>query len=138
MARTMERGRSRTGGVVEDPWTADELAELEGRLTGEAHRLKAELAAAARELHGIMRDPGEGAGNDQADVGSATFERDHELTLVNNARHLLMQTERALGRIADGTYGTCESCSQPVGKNRLLAFPRATLCLTCKQREERR
>ena len=43
-----------------------------------------------------------------------------------------------LERIADGTYGRCESCGQPIGKNRLMAFPRATLGLSCKQREERR
>jgi DnaK suppressor protein len=51
---------------------------------------------------------------------------------------MLTQTEHALERISDGTYGVCESCGQPIGKNRLMAFPRATLCLTCKQKEERR
>ena len=45
---------------------------------------------------------------------------------------------RAVSLIADGTYGICESCGNPIGKGRAMAFPRATLCLTCKQREERR
>ena len=45
---------------------------------------------------------------------------------------------RALARIADGTYGVCESCGKPIGKRRLMAFPRATMCMECKQREERR
>ena len=85
-----------------------------------------------------MRDAGDGAGNDQADVGSTTFERDHEMSLANNAREMLAQTEHALARIDDGTYGVCESCGQPIGKMRVMAFPRATLCLSCKQREERR
>ena len=67
-----------------------------------------------------------------------TFERDHEMSLANNARDMLTQTERALLRIEDGSYGICESCGQPIGKMRLMAFPRATLCLSCKQREERR
>ena len=44
-----------------------------------------------------MRDAGDGAGNDQADVGSTTFERDHEMSLANNARDMLTQTENALG-----------------------------------------
>ena len=48
------------------------------------------------------------------------------------------QIDRALARIADGTYGICESCGNPIGKMRAMAFPRATLCMTCKQREERR
>ena len=50
----------------------------------------------------------------------------------------LAQIERALQRIEDGTYGVCESCGNAIGKMRLMAFPRATLCMTCKQREERR
>ena len=51
---------------------------------------------------------------------------------------LLAQNERALARIEAGTYGVCESCGEPIGKARLQAFPRATLCVACKQREERR
>ncbi len=78
------------------------------------------------------------AGDDQADAGAKTFEREHELALTQNARELLEQTERALARIDAGTYGVCESCGKPIGKARLQAFPRATLCVTCKQREERR
>jgi len=46
--------------------------------------------------------------------------------------------ERALQRLDTGTYGTCENCGNPIGKARLQAFPRATLCVSCKQREERR
>jgi RNA polymerase-binding transcription factor DksA len=51
---------------------------------------------------------------------------------------MLIQTERALERLEDRTYGVCESCGNPIGKRRLMVFPRATLCMTCKQREERR
>ena len=78
------------------------------------------------------------AGEDQADVGAKTFEREHELALTYNARELLAQTERAIARIESGTYGVCESCGNAIGKARLQAFPRATLCVACKQREERR
>jgi DnaK suppressor protein len=122
----------------EKPWTAAELDEVRGDLNADRERLRSELNLAEHELHDLMRDAGDGAGNDQADVGSATFERDHEMSLANNARGMLVQTERALARIEDGSYGACESCGQPIGKMRLMAFPRATLCLSCKQREERR
>ena len=54
---------------------------------------------------------------------------------LNDARQ---QIDRALARIRDGSYGICESCGNPIGKMRAMAFPRATLCMTCKQREERR
>jgi RNA polymerase-binding protein DksA len=122
----------------EKPWTAAELDEVRTGLTADVERLRIELDLASRELDDLMRDAGDGAGNDQADVGSTTFERDHEMSLANNARDMLVQTQHALERIDNGTYGICESCGQPIGKNRLMAFPRATLCLTCKQREERR
>ena len=60
------------------------------------------------------------------------------MSLANNSRDLLLQVERALERLDDGTYGRCENCGNPIPKARLQAFPRATLCVTCKQREERR
>ena len=96
------------------------------------------LSGLEDELTGLMRDSGDGAGQDQADMGATSFERDHELTVLNSERDKLAQIERALQRIDDGTYGICESCGEPIGKLRLMAFPRATLCMTCKQREERR
>ena len=122
----------------EKPWTTAELAEVRGELAADRARLLAELNLVEHEIQDLMRDAGDGAGNDQADVGSTTFERDHEMSLANNARHMLAQTERALSRIDDGSYGVCESCGEPIGKMRVMAFPRATLCLSCKQHKKRR
>jgi RNA polymerase-binding transcription factor DksA len=86
----------------------------------------------------LIADAGDGAGDDQADSGTKTFEREHEMSLVINAKDMVLQTERALARIDDKTYGNCEVCSSPIGKARLQVFPRATLCMICKQKEERR
>jgi RNA polymerase-binding protein DksA len=122
----------------ESPWTAAELAELRGELEADVLHLKKEIHDAEQEIVGLLRDGGDGAGNDQADVGSTTLERDHEMSLANNARDMLDQIERALTKIDDGTYGVCESCGNAIGKGRLQAFPRATLCVSCKEREERR
>jgi len=58
--------------------------------------------------------------------------------LANNSRDLLQQVERALARLDAGTYGACEHCGNAIPKARLQAFPRVTLCVSCKQREERR
>lgn len=125
----------RTG---EKPWTQAELDEVLAELNQQrAHSLRV-LEEQEAELSGLMRDSGDGAGLDQADVGATTFERDHELTVVNSERDKVAQIERAFQRMEDGTYGICESCGEPIGKMRLMAFPRATLCMTCKQREERR
>ncbi|TWD83501.1 TraR/DksA family transcriptional regulator [Kribbella amoyensis] len=122
----------------ESPWTPVELEELRGELEADVVHLKEEIRDAELEIVGLLRDGGDGAGNDQADVGSTTLERDHEMSLANNARDMLDQIERALARIDDGTYGICESCGKAIGKGRLQAFPRATLCVSCKEREERR
>lgn len=122
----------------EDKWTAAEIKEVVAELTEDATRLRAELEEHEAEINMLMRESGEGAGFDQADVGASTFERDHEMTVFQNTSDMLAQTERALERIHDNSYGVCESCGNAIGKMRLMAFPRATLCMTCKQREERR
>ncbi|MGH3363057.1 MAG: TraR/DksA family transcriptional regulator, partial [Nocardioides sp.] len=122
----------------EGAWTKAEIKEVLDELHSDRERVAAALAEQETELAGLMKDAGDGAGHDQADMGATSFERDHELTVLNNEREKLAQIDRALGRISDGTYGICESCGNPIGKMRAMAFPRATLCLTCKQREERR
>ena len=122
----------------EDPWTQEELDEVIAELNEARDHALAVLTAQEAELSGLMRDSGDGAGQDQADMGATSFERDHELTVVNSERDKLAQIERAFAYLADGTYGICESCGEPIGKMRLMAFPRATLCMRCKQREERR
>jgi RNA polymerase-binding protein DksA len=122
----------------EDPWTEDELAEVRTQLESDLAELRAETDHASAAIAGLLGDAVTEAGDDEADASSKLFEREHELAISNNARELLSQTEHALARIATGTYGTCESCGNAIGKARLLAFPRATLCVTCKQRQERR
>ena len=122
----------------EEPWTDAELKQVRAELESEAAGLRADIARAASEIAERLGDAVRDAGDDQADAGTKAFEREHELALTQNARVLLDQGDRALARIDAGTYGVCESCGEPIGKARLLAFPRATLCVECKQREERR
>jgi DnaK suppressor protein len=121
----------------EKRWTDTEVAELRDQLAAEADALRADIERAETDIASRLGDAVGDAGDDQADVGAKTFEREHELALTHNARELLAQNERAIVRIETGTYGTCESCGEPIGKARLQAFPRATLCVRCKQREER-
>ncbi|HSR83634.1 MAG TPA: TraR/DksA family transcriptional regulator [Streptosporangiaceae bacterium] len=122
----------------EKRWSEREISELRGQLATEAAALRADIDRAESDIASRLGDAVGDAGDDQADVGAKTFEREHELALTHNSRELLAQNERAIARIEAGTYGTCESCGEPIGKARLQAFPRATLCVACKQREERR
>lgn len=122
----------------ENAWNAAELKSIKAELSKDLIRLKKELEIAEAEMEDLVEAAGVGAGDDQADAGAKTFEREHEMSLVYNARDMVQQTERALERIESKTYGKCEECGNFVGKARLQVFPRATLCMVCKQKEERR
>ncbi len=122
----------------ESPWSPGEVEEARAELAQDAARLRTEILAAEEALNGLMRDSADAAGDDQADTGTKNMTREHEMALAENAREMLYQTERALERLESGTYGACEHCGRPIGKARMQAFPRATLCVECKQRQERR
>jgi RNA polymerase-binding transcription factor DksA len=127
-----------TADANEAPWTAAELKAIRAEIAADLERLQRELATVEAEMDDLIAESGEGAGDDQADSGTKTFEREHEMSLVINARDMVLQTERALERIDAKTYGFCEDCGAAIGKARLQVFPRATLCMICKQKEERR
>jgi DnaK suppressor protein len=121
----------------EKHWTEAELARVRKSLEEDAAKLRADIQRAESDIAERLGDAVGDAGDDEADVGAKAYEREHELALTQATRELLAQAERALDRISDGSYGTCESCGQPIGKARLQAYPRAVLCVSCKQREER-
>ncbi len=122
----------------ETPWTAEEIAEQRVELLEELERAQRKIDLTYGELDDLLQAGVSGAGRDPADVGSSNFERDQELSLAHNAREMAEQIRQALRLFDRGDYGRCEVCEQPIGKGRLQVFPRATLCVTCKQREERR
>ena len=122
----------------QESWTATELKAMRVALSKDLERLRADLAKVELEMDSLIQDGGEGAGDDQADAGNKTFEREHEMSLLINARDMVIQTERAIERIDNKSYGVCEVCGNQIGKARLEVFPRATLCMSCKQKEERR
>jgi DnaK suppressor protein len=122
----------------ESPWTEVELQAVRDELSAELTRLEGELNTIQGSIDDVLRDSVDGSGDDQADSGAKAFEREQEMTLLANARSAMLQTRHALTLIEIGTYGICESCGNPIGKLRLQAFPRATLCVSCKQRQERR
>lgn len=126
--------------VIQDneTWTATELKNMRTALSKDLERLRIDLAKVESEMDSLIQDGGEGAGDDQADAGNKTFEREHEMSLLINARDMVIQTERAIERIDNKSYGVCEVCGSQIGKARLEVFPRATLCMSCKQKEERR
>lgn len=121
----------------DEPWKVAELRAIVKTLNSDVERLVQEYHGAEHELDDLLHTS-EGAGDDQADAGSTALEREQEMSIVNNTRDMLEQSVDALRRVNAGTYGTCQVCGEGIGKARLQAFPRATHCVTCKQREERR
>ena len=71
--------------------------------------------------------------DDEHDPEGATiaFERSQVDALVRQAQQQLTEIEVAERRVADGTYGTCETCGAPIGAARLEARPTARVCIAC-------
>ncbi len=119
--------------------SAAETEKIRVALGARRDELKEEYEATISEITELQRDRlTDSAGDDQADTGTKTFEREQEISLANSILERVTQVERALERLDEGSYGWCERCGNPIPVERLAAFPSATLCVTCKQLEERR
>jgi len=71
-----------------------------------------------------------------ADVGSETFEREKDFSILEQVEAELADVDRALRRLDDGTYGTCEDCGNPIGDDRLEAMPAASFCVSHQSEAE--
>jgi len=71
-----------------------------------------------------------------ADSGTATFERERDLSLERNVKDLLQRVGMALTSIEKGTFGNCRRCAKEIDAARLSALPYADLCIECKRKEE--
>ena len=115
-------------------------AELRARLEEDLAHLETDVAEYERkERDSLSEASGENAYRDHmADQGSATFERELDMTFEENDRELLEDVRAALARLEAGTYGTCTRCGSQIPDARLQAVPTATLCIQCKEAEESR
>jgi RNA polymerase-binding transcription factor DksA len=73
----------------------------------------------------------------QADIGTETFDRERDVSILEQVEAELADVEIALRRLDDGTYGTCEACGRLIDDSRLAAKPEARLCLDDQARAER-
>jgi DnaK suppressor protein len=122
------------------PFTRKELDDLQKRLQEERDELQRQASEIEESSFGTPQSEltGEVSFDEEyADAGTATFERERDLSLTNNIRDLTEKIDRALERIDEGTYGVCERCGKPIEKARIKALPYATLCIKDKQAEER-
>ncbi|HWE82329.1 MAG TPA: TraR/DksA C4-type zinc finger protein [Gaiellaceae bacterium] len=117
--------------------TPAEVAEFRTALEEERARLEMSLATLHEDGQRTMEDEVGLPGGVGADTASATFERELGVGLEEGAQQTLSQIVRALGRLDDGTYGTCERCGNAIAHERLLARPAATLCIEDQRRADR-
>ncbi|MPZ72626.1 MAG: hypothetical protein GEU74_05245 [Nitriliruptorales bacterium] len=73
----------------------------------------------------------------QADIGTETFEREKDLSIIESVRGELDAVDAAFARIEAGTYGSCEMCGKPIGDERLDAVPAARFCVEHQAELER-
>lgn len=115
------------------------LATFRKKLLEEKARLEKELREIeVGDLHHSQSEvSGENSYEDHfADSGTATFERERDLSLERNAKDILTRVKQALDRIENGAYGICTSCGKDIDTARLEALPYADLCIACKKKEE--
>ncbi|RZU75199.1 MULTISPECIES: TraR/DksA family transcriptional regulator [Micromonospora] len=116
-----------------------EIDQIRQSLRSRYDELTAEYDQAVLQSQ-VLRlvEVGDTAGDDQADSGTKTAERDTAQSLLRTILDRRAQFEHALTRLEEGTYGFCEGCSAPIPVERLEIFPSATSCVACKQTRERR
>ena len=121
--------------------TTQEIGELRTRLESERGELADQLttieeqafAATQSDMSGDV-----GVDDESADAGTATFERERDLSIENNVRDLLAKIDRAIRRMDAGTYGLCDRCGKPIEKARIKALPYVDLCIKDAQAQSRR
>lgn len=120
------------------PFAKKELNDFKARLLEEQGELEAQLKEIEESTFSNSQSDisGEvGLGEEYADAGTATFERERDLSIENNVRDLLKKIQRALDRIGAGTFGICERCGKSIEKARIKALPYAGLCIKDAQAE---
>jgi RNA polymerase-binding transcription factor len=120
------------------PLTPSERTALEAALRARQRELRADVAAKLRtqddpRLVGLRNQM-----EDTDDWAAADAAAAQDIALVSRDLAELANVEAALARIADGTYGECEDCANPIPYPRLAAYPAARRCVACQELWERR
>ena len=121
--------------------SAVDTERFRGILEEERQRVLDAINYLHEETPGSLEDETEeivgNSDNHLGDTASATLDREIDYSLEENSEQVLRAIDTALRRIEEGTYGTCETCGQPISEERLEAIPYATQCIDCRRKGER-
>jgi DnaK suppressor protein len=109
------------------------LNQLKGRLKDRRHHLLKEVKLRLREF----RDSGGYRLTDTADIASNLVDDEIVMSIAQGEAREIEEIDNALNQIKKGKYGVCENCGRKINKQRLMAIPFVSLCLKCKEAEER-
>jgi RNA polymerase-binding transcription factor DksA len=109
------------------------MGSVRETLEEQRRRARERVAALEREFAGLAEAASAAGTDDEHDPEGATlaFERQHAAALLEAAREQVAAVDDALRRLAEGRYGVCERCGQPIGAERLAARPSAVTCVRC-------
>jgi DnaK suppressor protein len=134
-------GKRSAKGVAKSPQAASAgpldkfLTEQKSALESERETYAAQAVSLKAEADQMAQEAEPGAvqfDEESGEGGTMNIDRERDLALSAQARAAVEDIDLALGKIVNGTYGTCEQCGQPIPKARLKALPQARLCVACK------
>ncbi len=129
----VELPRSYQPSADEEFMNPKQIEYFRGRLEKARADLQTELEAIpSSDVDDLSRE------GDQTDHASADSERQFEIQNRERVQLLLRQTEQALAKLENGTYGYCEDRGEPIDLRRLMAQPATSLSLAAQEARERR
>ncbi|SRR5581483_5437713 len=113
------------------------LKKLRSELMAEEERLLAEIAFENEQQRANATNASEERYSSPDDTGSELAEHEKILALEGTVEEMLREVRHALHKMDAGTYGSCDSCGNPISVERLEARPQASLCINCRAEHER-
>jgi RNA polymerase-binding protein DksA len=121
--------------------TASALRDYRHKLDALAERLRGRIALLHDEAlrpvqSSVVAEELDANAHEKADTAIRVNEQTVAFSLLNSEEHVLEETEAALGRLRQGTFGICEGCGLEIDKSRLEALPYARSCIECARKHE--
>ena len=120
--------------------TEDQVNRVRQQLEKQLEDMKIDIHEIDEDVRAVAADHdlGEGVDNHIGDDSDIVYEQERLLTVREELNNRRVRIEQALKKMDKGTWGTCESCGNPIPAERLEALPFVTLCISCQEIQDRR